>query len=284
MSLIYSALNKLEQDQSAAVASQDAVGMHHAAASPGVPRWVYLLVLGCVVLVLGGWTALTTLKSMFAVSQVQASTSQPTPAVNAVLAPSNTVAVAVNSPALVQAELAVMTPTQALPAFNATAVAVPTVPSPTVVAKTVALAPRAQPRSPPSVEMTTEKEPPAPLDPQETEQLTKAVTVAIQAGKTDEAQNLLKQLATRLPPESITLLRLDAWHSMQGGNPARAMVLYRQIVERMPDDESAGINLALLHWKSGQRDEARRLIGVLAERHPESNTVQKYNRELGAVR
>ena len=285
MSLIYSALNKLEQDRDAPVAPDHAIGSkRHATARPGVPRWVYLLVLGGVVLVLSGWLALDTLKSMFSATQVPAAASKPTPAVVAVLVPVTTVAVAPDLPVPVQAELPVMTPTQVLPAFTATTVAEPPTASPTVVVKVVAAPPRAQARPRPPVEISTEAAPPPTLDPQETEQLIKAVTLAIQAGRQGEAQNLLKQLAVRLPSESITLLRLNAWHSMQGGDPARAMALYRQIVERMPDDESAGINLALLHWKAGQTDEARRLMGSLAERHPESNTVQKYNRELGAPR
>jgi len=87
-----------------------------------------------------------------------------------------------------------------------------------------------------------------------------------------------------LPPESITLLQLRAWYKMQSGDKTQAISLYRQIVGRIPDDETATVNLALLYWKAGQQDEARHLIGALAERRPESETVQRYSRQFGALR
>jgi hypothetical protein len=125
---------------------------------------------------------------------------------------------------------------------------------------------------------------PAVIDPEVTRQLTVAVKRAIEAGKNDEAQDLLQQLSQRLPAESITLLRLSAWQKMQAGDSAQAMALYRRISNRLPGDESAGINLALLHWRAGQLQEARQVMGELSERHPESATVQRYQRELGAPR
>ncbi len=129
-----------------------------------------------------------------------------------------------------------------------------------------------------------ESQEPAVIDPEVTRQLTVAVKRAIEAGKNDEAQALLQQLSQRLPAESITLLRLSAWQKMQAGDSAQAIALYRQISNRLPGDESSGINLALLHWRAGQREEARQVLGELSERHPESATVQRYQRELGVPR
>lgn len=286
MSLIYSALNKLEQDEGAsAVPVPFAETLHfRAEKKTGIPRWVYLFIGGCVVVVVTGWWSMNSLRAKFAAAQGAVSISQIAPASQVVETPVIVVPVVVAAAIDLSVAAPVMTPVRALPSppeFPAMALTPYAKAEPAKAAQIKLSAPM-RPSS--AVEMITEAAPPPPIDPQETEQLTRAVNLAVQAGRNDEAQNLLKQLATRLPSESITLLRLNAWHSMQSGNSARAMALYRQIVERIPDDESAGINLALLYWKAGQKDDALRLIGALAERHPESNTVQKYNRELGAAR
>jgi Flp pilus assembly protein TadD len=114
--------------------------------------------------------------------------------------------------------------------------------------------------------------------------LTIAIKRAIQANKKEEVESLMAQLGKQLPAESITLLRLRAWQKMQSGDQQEALVLYQQIVDRIPDDETAAINLALLHWKAGNREEARRLMLDLTSRHPESENVQSYGRQFGVVK
>jgi Tetratricopeptide repeat len=114
----------------------------------------------------------------------------------------------------------------------------------------------------------------------EANRLAIAVQQAIDAGRMDDAAAQLKQLATRLPAESITLLRLHAWYALRSGDSSRAQALYRQIVDRLPDDEPASINLAVLQWRAGRRDEARRVIAALAERRPESETVRRYSAQF----
>jgi hypothetical protein len=105
---------------------------------------------------------------------------------------------------------------------------------------------------------------------------------AIDARQHDDAKALLQQLARKLPPESITLLRLRAWHALKSGDIQGAQALYRGIVERLPDDESASINLALSHWKLGQKEEARRVVAALAERRPESESVRQALVQFGS--
>lgn len=279
MSLIYSALSKLEQDEPGA--PNPAVENPYAvtAIKPGAPRWVYLVVAGCVVVVLAGWFSMNALQAkLAAVPEPVNQAAAPAPGSRLAVVPAAAVPLAVSVAVPVMTPVAMLPPSPERPGVASIA---PTAKESTTAAPAK---PPARVRPKPSAPMITEAAPPPPLDPQETAQLTQAVKRAIQAGKNDEAQNLLQQLAMRLPRESITLLRLNAWHRMQSGDPAQAMVLYRQISERIPGDESAGINLALLHWKAGQPDEARRLIAALAERHPESETVQRYSRELGVLR
>lgn len=98
---------------------------------------------------------------------------------------------------------------------------------------------------------------------------------AIDAERYDDAGRLLQQLGKQLPPESLTLLRLRAWHALRSGDAKTSLPLYRSITERLPDDESASINMALSHWMLGQKDEARRIVAGLAERLPESDAVRQ---------
>ncbi|MBU0594595.1 MAG: tetratricopeptide repeat protein [Gammaproteobacteria bacterium] len=107
------------------------------------------------------------------------------------------------------------------------------------------------------------------------------VKQAIEEGNKDKAESLLKQLAASLPPESITLLRLRAWQALHNGESPKAIAIYEQIVQRLPGDESASVNLAVLNWKTGKRDEARRIVAALAERYPDSETVRRYAVQFG---
>ena len=279
MSLIYSALNKLEQESGVTGAPDKTVANPYAAATKksGAPRWVYLVVLGCMLAVLGGWLSMNALKAKFATVQVREPDPQPAPMPAVPAEP---------VPPIQFSEAPVAVPARAeITALAPTPASTPTSESTTEPVKTVQPKPRAQAKPKPPAQIVVETAPIADeINPEETNRLTQAVKRAIQAGQNEEAANLLKQLATRLPPESITLLRLNAWHRMQSGDEAQAMALYRQIGERLPGDESAGINLALLNWKAGRQEEARRVIAALAERHPESETVQRYSRELGAPR
>ena len=299
MSLIYSALNKLEQEPATPGAPEGSVANPYVATArkSGPPRWVYLVVSACGLIVFGGWLATTVLAPRPGVASLPGPVALPAIAPPATATPAlasqlvvepGAVAVVLNSPVLPPPVLPPPEASPVKPVLLAQAEVTAQVPAVDIKA-TPTKAPPAPPRAravpkPASPLITEEVVPEVAINPDDTRQLTLAVKRAIQAGKTSEAEGLLKQLATRLPTESITLLRLNAWNKMQGGDQAQAMALYRQIVERLPGDESASINLALLHWQTGQQDEARRLIGALAERHPESDTVQRYSREFGVLR
>lgn len=294
MSLIYSALSKLEQEPGAPGAPERTVANPYAASArkSAPPRWVYLLVSACGLVVLGGWLATTVLPQRPAVGSLPGPLALPViaPPANAVFAlPRQPVvepvaaAVVLNSPERPPSEALPLKPVylsqvelqSEAPASDIKAAPAKPPPAPPRA--------RATPK-PPTPLIVEEMAPVAEINPEETRRLTFEVKRAIQAKKTEEAQALLQQLETRLPAESITLLRLNAWNRMQGGDQVQAMALYRQIVQRLPGDESASINLALLHWQSGQQVEAKRLMGALAERHPESDVVQRYSREFGVVR
>ena len=311
MSLIYSALSKLELEPGAPVAAEQAVVRPSLIPrkKTGAPRWVLGVVAACILLVAAGWLAMTVAREYFAAMQFGAEAKRADAvSVSAVVPPVPVAVLAVQAlPSPEKAEAPAAAPIA--PATFALDKAL--APSGTLLADRkeqgagieimpdapqaeaqvrAASATRTRMKAPGLPKPSRAASAPTPssaasadeIDADQTNSLTLAITRAVQAGKNDEAEALLQQLGARLPAESITLLRLRAWHKMQSGDQAQAIALYRQIVARIPDDETAGINLTLLYWKAGQQDEARKLIAALAERHSDSETVQRYSRQLGA--
>ena len=90
-------------------------------------------------------------------------------------------------------------------------------------------------------------------------------------------------LLARLAPESLTLLRMQAWVAHAGNDTARAETLYRRIAERVPEDVNAGVNIALLDARRGDADAARTRLVRLSGRHPRSPQVARALAELGST-
>lgn len=100
------------------------------------------------------------------------------------------------------------------------------------------------------------------------------------APATDAALGELQRL---LPAQSLTLLRARAWAAHARGDAEQAGQLYRAILERVPEDEYAGINLALLDAKQGRLDEAQARLARLAARNSRSAAVAQAIDELQAL-
>ena len=90
----------------------------------------------------------------------------------------------------------------------------------------------------------------------------------------------LAQLKRDLRPESITLLRMSAWHAMATGQAEQARLLYGEILHRLPGDENAGINAAILAWDAGRHDTAREIIERLRLHHPDSELIKRYRKAM----
>lgn len=97
------------------------------------------------------------------------------------------------------------------------------------------------------------------------------------AGSRDQA---LAQLQTLLPADSLTLLRARAWAAHGSGDIAQAERYYQAILQRMPDDEHAGVNLALIDARRGELDDARERLTRLAARNTRSAMVSQALDEL----
>lgn len=90
----------------------------------------------------------------------------------------------------------------------------------------------------------------------------------------------LAALEALLAPESLTLLRYQAWWAMVSGQDALAYQRYQSIADRLPGDENANLNLALLDWRAGRVDAARERIALLRLRNPQSGLIERHWRSM----
>lgn len=125
-------------------------------------------------------------------------------------------------------------------------------------------------------------------DPAAVARQVEAMGQAIDSGDYDAAQAHLQALQHLLPAQSLTLLRMRAWLAQRRGEDAQALPLYREIVERMPGDRGAAINLALLEAGAGQLDEARQRLRRLQANdggasEPERLALSRAMTEIGAL-
>ena len=115
------------------------------------------------------------------------------------------------------------------------------------------------------------------------EQAVADVEGAMAGGDLVNARQALARLDGLLAPESLTLLRMQAWVAHAGNDTARAETLYRRIAERVPEDVNAGVNIALLDARRGDADAARTRLVRLSGRHPRSPQVARALAELGST-
>jgi hypothetical protein len=101
-----------------------------------------------------------------------------------------------------------------------------------------------------------------------------AIGTAVRNGDLDGAQAGVDALAAILPPRSLTLLRMQAWVAHQRGDTASALSLYRSIVDRVPSDQTAVINLAILEAAHGQAASARQRLQHLRQADGTSRAVE----------
>lgn len=122
---------------------------------------------------------------------------------------------------------------------------------------------------------------PTPVGPADTsdsltvEQHYAQLTQALGNDELERAQAHLTALESLLPAASIALLRARAWYFSKRQDTASARAIFRQILERLPGDENAGLNLAALEVQAGQPQRARSLLTAVLRQHPDSPAVQQ---------
>lgn len=117
-------------------------------------------------------------------------------------------------------------------------------------------------------------------DPMRVQQLVSELESAIAVEDREAGRSALDALEALLAAESLTLQRYQAWWAMSGGQDVLAYQRYQRIAERLPGDQNANLNLALLDWRAGRRDSARERIGLLRLRHADSALIERHWRAM----
>lgn len=99
----------------------------------------------------------------------------------------------------------------------------------------------------------------------------------------DATASAIANLQSLLPAESLTLLRARAWAAHGSGDLVLAERLYQTIIDRVPDDEHAGVNLALLDARRGEMADARTRLDRMAARNARSPRILQALAELDAA-
>ncbi len=106
------------------------------------------------------------------------------------------------------------------------------------------------------------------------EQRFNAFLQAMRTGDLPGAGQHLAALRRELPPGSVSLLRAEGWHALAGGDASAAARIYQDILDRLPGDEEASINLASIEARRDRAESARRILADAVRLHPESESLK----------
>ena len=103
----------------------------------------------------------------------------------------------------------------------------------------------------------------------------------VAAEEWDEARRVRARVGELLPPGHLLYKRMDAWLALEQGRGAHAARQYRAILDRLPGDTEAAINLAWLHIQEFRQTEAREVIDAALEHSPRSAPLRLARKRLG---
>ncbi len=100
------------------------------------------------------------------------------------------------------------------------------------------------------------------------------------SGNYDQAYSHLSKLQSKLPAQSITLLRMQAWYAVDTSDDNAARGLFLRILDRVPEDQNAGVNVALIDWRDKNFSAALARIDRLHQKYPDSSLVSQSWRSM----
>jgi tetratricopeptide (TPR) repeat protein len=100
------------------------------------------------------------------------------------------------------------------------------------------------------------------------------------AGNFEQARAYLSKLQAKLPAQSITLLRMQAWYAVDTSDDNTAREIFLRILDRVPDDQNAGVNIALIDWRANRYSTALARIDRLHQLYPDSSLVSQNWRSM----
>jgi hypothetical protein len=236
----------------------------------------------------------------------------PAPAVIAAVAPPVQVAAVVPAvtavpspapapqPAPVAAPAVVISPTAPVakkpPVARQVVAAAPA--APVVVAKApapaaIASAPATKASSPASAAAAEPEPKPAPRPPINTQvQLTSEAQPfdvrdafqgfirLMQLGQLPEAQASADQITKALGAKHVVSLRAQGYLALKKNELDQAKTQYLQLQQILPEDREAGLNLALIDWRMGDREAAAKRVARLMDKYPNDPEIRSLHQNV----
>lgn len=121
-------------------------------------------------------------------------------------------------------------------------------------------------------------------DPVSSEQHFSLFLEAMRIKNTAAAESQLVALRRQLTRSSISLVRAEAWFAYSRGDTVTARREYQEVIERLPGDEEASINLASIEAAQKQTELARQILSDALRVNPESETLKSTLAAFGGRR
>lgn len=96
----------------------------------------------------------------------------------------------------------------------------------------------------------------------------------LQMGKLSEAQVVADKISGAMGRNHVVSLRAQGYLALKKGDLVQARSQYSLLHESLPEDREAGLNLALIEWRLGDKDSAAKRVGRLVERFPNDQEIQ----------
>ena len=153
------------------------------------------------------------------------------------------------------------------------ALAAPAAPASKAVVATAPVAPpepKPVPRAPVNTHVQVNIEP----NPFDVRDVFQQFVQMLQAGKMPEAQAAADRISSAMGRSHVVSLRAQGYLALKKDDLALARSQYFLLHQLLPEDREAGLNLALIEWRQGDRESASKHVARLLERFPNDQEIQ----------
>ena len=159
------------------------------------------------------------------------------------------------------------------PVAASVALAAPAAPASKAVVATAPVAPpepKPVPRAPVNTHVQVNIEP----NPFDVRDVFQQFVQMLQAGKMPEAQAAADRISSAMGRSHVVSLRAQGYLALKKDDLALARSQYFLLHQLLPEDREAGLNLALIEWRQGDRESAAKRVALLLERFPNDQEIQ----------
>ncbi len=96
----------------------------------------------------------------------------------------------------------------------------------------------------------------------------------LQMGQLPEAQAAADRISTAMGKSHVMSLRAQGYLALKNNDLGQAKGQYLLLHQLLPEDREAGLNLALIEWRQGEKETAAKRVAYLLEKFPNDPEIQ----------